>query len=288
MSTAYPHRAKSSNRARLVIFAASLLMVLLAAEWAAAHDNWTTLAQGLDLAQFKVQESAPAGDSLITVLRIDPAQWDLRILSVVDGEDAQAKSTREWCHTYGMTAAINAGMFNTDNRTHTGYMKCGNHTNNATINRYKSVAAFSPGDSKAAPFRIFDLDETDLSAIENDYSCVIQNLRLIDRSGRNRWTEQSNKWSEAALGEDRQGRVLFIYCRSPYSMHDFNRILLGLPIELVCAQHLEGGPEAQLYLSAGGRELELVGSYETGFNESDWNTRAWPVPNVIGITQRKP
>ena len=33
-------------------------------------------------------------------------------------------------------------------------------------------------------------------------------------------------------------------------------------------------------------ELELIGSYETGFLENDDNARAWPVPNVIGVVRR--
>jgi hypothetical protein len=51
----------------------------------------------------------------------------------------------------------------------------------------------------------------------------------------------------------------------------------------VAAQHLEGGPEAQLFLVREGEELELMGSYETVFFESDANRTAWPVPNVIGV-----
>jgi hypothetical protein len=54
----------------------------------------------------------------------------------------------------------------------------------------------------------------------------------------------------------------------------------------VAAQHLEGGPEAQLYINMGGTELEVVGSYETDFNESDDNDRAWPIPNIIGLRPR--
>ena len=54
-------------------------------------------------------------------------------------------------------------------------------------------------------------------------------------------------------------------------MHDLNNILLSLPIDLVCAQHLEGGPEAQMYVKVGKTEIEKIGSYETTFNEDDVN-----------------
>ena len=69
-------------------------------------------------------------------------------------------------------------------------------------------------------------------------------------------------------------------------MHDLNQELLASDIGLVAAQHLEGGPEAQLYLHAGETKLEMFGSYETSFREDDNNAVAWPVPNVLGVRPR--
>jgi hypothetical protein len=69
-------------------------------------------------------------------------------------------------------------------------------------------------------------------------------------------------------------------------MHDLNGILLSLPIDLVAAQHLEGGPEAQLVVRIGDTDLEFSGSYETGFVSDDANSRLWAIPNVIGVRRR--
>ena len=283
------HSLYGSQKEPVLKLAYSVLIVFVI--WsgsAAGKDAWSGLCDGLELGEFKAAEYTPAGDSVVTILRIDPKEWQLRLLSISENGDGQPRAARNWCADYGLTAAINAGMFNTDNRSHTGYMKCGKHTNNGTLNSYKSIAAFDPVQSDSARFRIFDLDATDFYAIRNSYSCVVQNLRLIDRGRTNRWTPQEKRWSEAALGEDSKGRVLFIYCRSPYSMYDFNRILLSLPIDLVCAQHLEGGPEAQLYVHYGSTELDLSGGYESGFSEDDWNSEALPIPNVIGVVRRTP
>ena len=68
-------------------------------------------------------------------------------------------------------------------------------------------------------------------------------------------------WSEAALGEDSSGRILFIFSRSPFTMHNFNQELLSLGVNLVAAQHLEGGPEAQFYVRIGHVTHEMFGSY---------------------------
>ena len=179
-------------------------------------------------------------------------------------------------------------MFAGDYKTHSGYMKSGDHINSRKIHApYKSAAAFGNKKKDTPRFRIFDLDEVPLDDIVRNYDRVVQNLRLIKRSRRNVWAQQKNKWSEAALGEDKDGNILFIFSRSPYSMHDFNNILLELPIDIVCAQHLEGGPEAQIYLNHNGHKVEIVGSYETGFNENDANNVAWRIPNVFGISRRK-
>ena len=69
-------------------------------------------------------------------------------------------------------------------------------------------------------------------------------------------------------------------------MHDFNEIIMNLPINLECAQHLEGGPEASLYLKLGDIELAYTGSYESFFFEQNSNSLFWKIPNIIGISKK--
>jgi len=275
------------TRTNQIVPAIMLSLVIFCQLAAAQTDPWEHIAKGLDLGRFEVQDASVGGDSAITVLRIDPAYWDLRLLSISQTGDPMGMNAREWCEKYKLAAATNAGMFQQDYRTHVGYMKSGDHVNCRRKNDYKSAAAFGPLRPGLAPFRIFDLDVDNIDSVISRYANVIQNIRMISRAGENRWTLQPKQWSEAALGEDKEGRALFIFSRSPYAMHDLNRILLSLPIGLVCAQHLEGGPEAQVYLQWGKAEIELTGSYETTFNEDDLNQVPWPVPNVIGIVPKE-
>ena len=65
-----------------------------------------------------------------------------------------------------------------------------------------------------------------------------------------------------------------------------NEILLDLPIDIQCAQHLEGGPEASLYLKSNNIELIYSGSYESNFFENNNNSMLWEIPNIIGITKK--
>jgi hypothetical protein len=71
-------------------------------------------------------------------------------------------------------------------------------------------------------------------------------------------------------------------------MHDLNQELLGAGLGIVAAQHLEGGPEAQLYFRAGGVEKEMFGSYGASFQVNGENTIPWPIPNVLAVRPRQP
>ena len=267
---------------------ALLCGLVLALSGAVSPDwSWEEMAPGLDLAKIP-SPRGKFGDGRIIVLRAEPEKWTLDVLCRKGLDLNRGLTAKQWCNQYGLVAAINAGMFATDHTTHVGYLKTRGHLNNARVNSYQSVAAFGSTADHLPEFGIFDRDlpDTDWDELVANYSHVVQNLRLIKRPGENRWSKQEKRWSEAALGEDKQGRVLMIFCRTPYSMHDLNEQLLALDIDLVAAQHLEGGPEAQLYLKVGDG-FEGFGSYETDFLEDDSNARAWPIPNVIGLRPRE-
>lgn len=251
--------------------------------------DWKTLAPGMDLKYVAAKHASSVGDSRILILRMDPSQWQLEAVGITQTGESSGHTARAWSQTRNFSAAINAGMFATDYKTHLGYMGSSSYVNNSHPNAYQSVAAFEPrGTQSLPPFRIFDLDAPGVhfQEILKDYTSVLQNLRLVKRSGLNQWIQQERKWSEAALGEDDAGRILFIYSRSPFSMHDLNDELLAAGIGLVAAQHLEGGPEAQLYVHVGTFEMELCGSYETSFREDEANSVAVPVPNILGVRPR--
>lgn len=262
--------------------------LVVAAPASTARIAWETLAPGMELAEVQTSRRSSHGGSKVTVLRIDPARWQLTVVGISETGEKSGRTARQWSQAHGFSAAINAGMFATDYKTHVGYQRAGKHVNNGHFNDYQSIAAFGRRTENVPHFRIFDVDSPgfDRDAILRDYSSVVQNLRLIKRPGENRWAQQERRWSEAALGEDAAGRILFLFCRSPFSMYELNHELLGMGIDLVAAQHLEGGPEAQLFVAVGDREIERVGSFETLFREDNGNQNAWSVPNILGVRPR--
>lgn len=268
----------------------SILAVLLfIPQGVEAGARWQTLAPGLELGLLRATKPSAVGDSRITILRIDPKLWELTFVGLSQGGERGGMTAREWGRKHNLAAAINAGMFLGDEKTHAGYLRFRDHVNNEKVNAYRSVAAFDAKSDAVPPFRMFDLDAAGVTmqTILRDYSSAVQNLRMIKRPGHNRWAAQDRMWSEAALGEDRAGRILFLFSRSPFRMRDLIQELLSSDLGVVCAQHLEGGPEAQLYVGVGGADLQWFGSYETSFQENDNNQRGWPVPNVLGIRPRR-
>jgi Phosphodiester glycosidase len=248
-------------------------------------DTWKVIVPGVEYGEFAVSKNEIRK---LMIVRIDLTTHEMGLYCC--GEKGHGKITADaWAQRYDLNVVINAGMFDTDHVTHVGYMK-----NHLTIGQskiradYFSLVAFAPVNDKDAAFKIFDTDVTDIEKeVIPAYHGVVQNLRLIKKPGENRWQQQAKAWSEAAIGEDQQGRALLIFCPVGMTMHDFNELMLKLPIGLVAAQHLEGGPEASLYLKCGDLEIKGIGSYETGFFEDDSNASFWPLPNVLGVRFKK-
>lgn len=245
---------------------------------------WLEIEPGLDLAEIRASVKSSHGDSTIRVLRIDPDRFEV-VLGMVS-EHGELRTAEQWSKQEGFVAAINASMFQTDYRTSVALMKTRDHTNNPKTSADKAVLAFDPKVSGVPPVQIIDRACQDFDALREKYHGLVQSIRMVSCEGRNVWAQQPRKWSTAAVGIDARGRLLFIHCRSPYSTHDFINELQKAPIDLKNAMYVEGGPEAQLYLRSGSREREWVGSFETGFRESDDNAVAWPIPNVIGVRRK--
>ena len=92
--------------------------------------------------------------------------------------------------------------------------------------------------------------------------------------------------AEARRVEREIGKIDRRIIGAAHSMADFNQKLLSLSLGITAAMHVEGGPEASLSIHAGGIDLDLNGSFETGFNEDETQLRQWPIPNVLAIRRR--
>jgi uncharacterized protein YigE (DUF2233 family) len=243
---------------------------------------WQALEPGLDT----VELPGPGGNpdaGTITVVRIDPARFELRLLAASAPGAGDPRSVRSWAYGASASAAINAAMYQEDHRTSVSLMRAGEHVNQRRVSKDKAVLAFDPTVSGVPPVRIVDRDCEKLEDATARYRTLVQSIRMVSCDGRNVWAPSERRFSAAAIGLDRAGRVLFIHARAAWPVHDLVAALLASPLGLAQAMYVEGGPEAQLFARGGGRELERLGNFESGGP----NARAWPVPNVIAAVRRK-
>jgi len=246
--------------------------------------TWEKLEEGIDLGKFPPPYADAVGRHAVWVVRVDCKKHKLVALAKSQFQH-DSLTADAWATRHKLKLVINAGMFALDHSEHVGFFRIAGVDHSPKVHpEYQSVIAW---DAPFSSLSMLDLDEPDkVGEIKKlTQKNLIQNLRLIKHPRENRWQQQPKRWSEAALGVDSKGRALFIFCSQGVSMHDLNNYLLALPIDLQAAQHLEGGPEASLFLKAGDAEIHCIGSYETGFNENDGNGRFWPLPNVIGIAE---
>ena len=246
---------------------------------------WQTLQPGVEYAVLAVTPAVDVGDSKLHLVRVDPGRARL-IARLASETDQQARPAGQWCRDFKLAVAVNLGMYQEDRLSNVGYLRHGSHINNPKWTpTFKAALGFDPPTPDLAPAVLVDLDLPEAKSRLGPYRSVVQNLRLIKGEGKNAWSQSDKRWSEAALAMDDHGRVLFLFCRSPFSMWEFNRMLLSLPLGIVRAMHLEGGPEASLSIHAGGVNLDLCGSFETGFLPDDTNPKQWPIPNVLGVAR---
>jgi len=248
--------------------------------------NWTELDEGLFLTKITPKVRSTYGDSEITVLKINPKNYSLKMMSA--SEYGSQMTAKEWANRHNLVATINAGMFELDYRSNVGYMKNYSHVNNPNFKKgYNSILAFNPKSDKVPKVQIIDPKCQDFNELKDKYNSFTQSLRMIDCKQHNTWSQQSEMWSIAALGMDNDGNVLFVHSRSPFSVHDFIDSLISAQIGIRNTMYLEGGPEASLYINLPKMKLGLVGSYETNFNENNDNINFWDLPNVIGVEKRR-
>lgn len=253
-----------------------------AASPAPAAAPWERLEPGLEIAAFPSRLAA-AGDRRVNVLRIDPARFRLRLMTASSEPEGRPRTVRDWAERYHLTAAINASMYQADLRSSVSLMLTRGHVNNPRLSKDKAVLAFDPLQEGLPPVQIIDRECQDFAALRPQYGTLVQSIRMVSCDGRNVWQPQQGAWSTAAIGVDKEGRLLFIHARAPHTTHDLIEVLLELPLGLKNAMYVEGGSEAQLFVQSGGRTLEFAGSLEDPPAAVNAARLVWPIPNAVGI-----
>jgi hypothetical protein len=246
---------------------------------------WQSPASGLWLGVFKTAIGSGPTPAIFHIIKIDPERYQLQFLS--EKENGPRKRTlKQWCTDFKLTAAINAGMYDTDFLTHTGYARNFHKIHNPRFNtRYGAFLVFNPVKPVLPAVQIVEKQEPDWKTRLEQYQTVIQNYRLIGHPGQLVWTNPGPENSTAAIALDQSGKVLFAFTATPISPKDFGEQLLALPLNIKSALYLEGGSQAGLYAAVGKIEWNLWG-VDAFFPAPADSSRTGPLPNIIGIMKR--
>ena len=276
------------NSLNRLFFKVGLLWVMIL-PWVPAHADsqfWQRLGDGLFLGEFTPEKKSKICNRNLLILKIDPGFFSFKLLAASE-HGGKPRTAQQWSDEFNLIAAINASMYQgTDPLKSTGYMRNYGHVNNSFINkRFGSFMVFNPKTPSLAPVRIVDMRlQKNWRDIIASYNSVIQNYRMISAGEKRGWPQRDQIYSTAAVGMDRDGNCLFIMSRSPYSTHDLIHILLSLPIQIISAMYVEGGPEATLSFTKNGRRLTFMGICE---DPADIYSTFHKPPNMIGISRIK-
>lgn len=273
-----------------------LLPVTLCAEEAEPEPSrpgqdivWLKLEDGLDMARLAYSGQNDGGFSrriIIRALRFDTEYFDFRLFSS-RWEDQGVPTMREWAEKKNLTAAINASMYLKDGQTSTGYMRNGERTNNGRIvSRYGAFFVAGPREDGLPRAAVLDRDTDDWEHLLPRYDIVVQNFRLMGPEGAQLWPENGPEHAIAAIAEDMNGRILFLHCPDPASVHDFVEALAAhRELNINSAMYVEGGSEASLLLRLPGQFRLWHGMSPASYMFSSRGD-AIPLPNILGVVHR--
>lgn len=249
-------------------------------------NQWQTLASGADYMEMEAPKKSAINDSRISILKLNPATFEMKLLSATAEDDQKPKTASEWAEKYELNVVVNAGMYDLAKKMLSkGYLKSENHINNPTLYpNYNAMIAFNPKDSLKSKFTVLDLKCEDWDKVKTDYHCYAQGLRMIDCNRQPlSWNKKNQSCSMLVTAVDALGNIYFIFSRSPYTHNEMIEFMLAFPFQLNNAIYMEGGPQTSLFIQFGDRKIEKIGSYVSETYPNDLNDHFWTLPNVIGF-----
>lgn len=243
----------------------------------AGRPEWTPIEPGLDYGEFRLNDE----DSKISVLRIDPDRFDF-FLGASSQDGRGPRSLEQWASEYGLEAAINASMYLPDNSTSTGYMRAGEHLNQARImDRFGAFFVAGPRRTGIPRATIIDKDQPDWREKLDDYDIVVQNYRMTNADRRILWSPGGPLYAISALAQDGEGRILFLHSRAPVEAYGFVQHILHLPLDARVIMYVEGGAQAGMLINSPTVKRELGAPHAPSFLTTGLLKAT--LPNIIGV-----
>lgn len=244
----------------------------------------------------RIQGPTPVGmgDGVITLVRFDMHRYAFRML-LAASHDGRARTLPQWAAQEHLVGGINLAMYEPDGRP-TSFVIEEGVERSPDDDRFGGLLAFGAMNTSDAPFLITgrDCDGGDLAALRTRYRNIVANYRMLNCAGGPiAWVDE-HRYSSAAFGVDREGRLVLIHAATPYLMRDLARVLAEPSLGLVQVDYVEGGPEATLFVDDGVTPMTLIGYPRDAADRRPDQApyppeqvgHAWPLPNVLGVVAR--
>ncbi|HEX9641559.1 MAG TPA: phosphodiester glycosidase family protein [Candidatus Krumholzibacteria bacterium] len=233
------------------------------------------LLDGLTLERYQEPDLAEP----ITILRIDPASFELQLLT--EQRYGRKRRPEEWIEDFDLIGVINAAMFQPNGRSTSMLLDDELVNNGYEHPAYEGYFAFGARRDGLVPFVSTgrDCQGFDLGQLRRDYRFLLQNYRLLDCDAKGIVWRDRRHYSVVALAHDEDGMIVWIHSASGQSASELAQWLSAPELRLSSALFAEGGPQAALVLEVGGRRIVELGHYEM----SAPPVRSRPLPNVLGI-----
>ena len=243
---------------------------------------WQELEAGLQFANFALSPVKNA--TSIDIIRVDPALFRFSLHSA-GAEGREPRSLSAWAEQKELVLAINASMYLPDRVTSTGYLRYGVHVNNSRIHsKFGAFFVAEPDTPDLPQAAILDRERDPWEARLPRYMLVAQNYRMIDTDGKVLWLPGGPEHSIAAVGQDRQGHILFIHCSAPLTGEAFAAALLRLPLALRSLMYVEGGSQAAMLARCPKLHRLWLGRSSMAFLYPP--EQGGDLPNVLGVRRR--
>lgn len=232
---------------------------------------------------------APSGSARrhpITVARFDLSRFEPVLFTARD--DGGARTLDRWVREEHLVAAINAAMYEPDGRP-SGFCVHRGVEESPDDARFGGFYALDPSSASASPFLMVGRDCAgfDLGALRGTHGAIVATYRLLDCEGHPIAWVDPDRYSAAAIGLDREGRLVFVHARTPYRMRELAEMVAGPEIGLTQAFFVEGGPEATLVVEAGDLHVREVGLPRDRLEgDEPREDRLYELPNVLGLRER--
>ena len=271
-----------------------LLVVSLtgAAVHAAAQDIvWTPLADGLDAGVWKPGADCDDEVPELVMVKIDPERFRFSTYHYLDERLETPLTIKEWQRRTGAVVLLNAGLFR-DDYSYMGLLyKNGRSLGTKRHPLWQGLFVAEPQFTGLRKARVLDLAVDGFAEEHPAYREAAQSLMLLDRSGKPRVRQTGKRAHQTLIGEDRDGRIVFMKTTEPAALHEMAECLQdGIP-SIYQVMAMDGGASSDLLIAAHIPVLETAmpssGGTQSLQEFVDGNSnRHIPLPSVIGVLPR--